>query len=777
MIEDLPGVKEQIERPERREGVATSDKPQAASGKWRVIGTRPIRHDGADKVTGRAKYGADVQMAGLLYGKILRSPHAHARIKSIDVSKALAYPGVKAVVTAADFPPLPEKWEEVPAVDMRTLARTLMAKEKALFKGHAVAAVAATSANVAEEAIALIQVEYEVLRPVLDGQEAMKEGAPLLHDDMTTKVMGFDTGKKSNIANHHQVSLGDVEKGFREADVVVEREFHTASVHQGYIEPQSATVLWNTDGNITIWTSNKGPLLVKKAVAQVLGLPHSRVRVIPMEIGGGFGGKITPYLDVLAALLSRKTGHPVKLVMTRQEVFEASGPTAGSHIRVKMGATKDGRLTAAKAYLVYEAGAFPGAPVGGALRCMFTPYRIPNVEMDGFDVVVNRTKTSAYRAPGVTNAAFASETVIDEICERLRMDPLEFRLKNAVVEGDRRPDGTRFASIGCVEVLETVKNSPHWKAPLQRKNRGRGIAAGFWGNGALFSSCTLAVNSDGTVNVITGSVDIGGSRVVMAMHAAEVLGLRAEDIHPSVADTESVGETSVTGGSRTAFATGWAVYEAAQLIKRQMSERASMLWETTPGDVELVNGVFASKSHPERHMSFKELAGRLLETGGPVTASASANPKVPGPAFVAHIVDVEVDPETGKVDILRYTAVQDVGQAIHPSYVEGQIQGGAAQGIGWALNEEYVYNSQGVMLNSSFLDYRMPTALDLPMIDTILVQVPNPGSPVGTRGVGEAPIVPPAAAIANAIHRAIGVRMNVLPMSPPRILEALGQKK
>ncbi|MSQ40928.1 MAG: xanthine dehydrogenase family protein molybdopterin-binding subunit [Dehalococcoidia bacterium] len=773
MIEELPGVKEKAEAQESTRG-ATPDGPK---GKWKVIGTRPIRHDGADKVTGRAKYGIDFLAADLLHGKILRSPHAHARIKRIDVSRALAYPGVKAVLTANDFPPLPANLEDAPAVDMRYLPRTVMAKDKVLFKGHPVAAVAAINTHVAEEALALIDVEYEVLPAVLDGVESMKEGAPLLHAGMTTKVMGTDTGRISNVANHHQLSLGDVAKGFREADVIVEREFRTASVHQGYIEPQNATALWNKDGKITIWTSNQGPLVVRKATAQLVGVPYSHIRVIPLEIGGGFGGKITPYLDPIAALLSRKTARPVKIVMTRQEVFEASGPTAGSYIRVKVGATKDGRITAAQAYLVYEAGAFPGSPVGGPLRCMFTPYRIPNVEMDGFDVVVNRTKTTAYRAPGVTNAAFASETVIDEICEKIGMDPLEFRLKNAVVEGDRRPDGTRFAEIGCVEVFQAAKDSPHWNAPLKGKHRGRGMAAGFWGNGGLFSSCTLGVNSDGTVSVVTGSVDIGGSRVAMAMHAAEVLGLRAEDIIPSVGDTDSVGETSVTGGSRTTFATGMAVYEAAQAIKRQMIERAAKLWETTPEDVDLVNGVFVRKSHTDRRMTFKELSGHILETGGPVVASASANPKAGGPTFVLHIADVEVDEETGKVDVLRYTAVQDVGQAIHPSYVEGQMQGGAAQGIGWALSEEYVYNSQGAMVNSSFLDYRMPTALDLPMIDTIVVQVPNPGSPVGTRGVAEGPVIPAPAAIANAIHQAIGVRMNVLPMSPTHVLEALWAKE
>lgn len=773
MIEDLPGIKEKAD-----EGTPGKDRDKDTedptnTGHWNVIGSRPIRHDGVDKVTGRAKYGVDFQTAGLLHGKILRSPHAHARIKSIDLTKALAYPGVKGAVTWEDIPPAQEKWEDVPAVEMKFLAVTVLAKDKVLFKGHPIAAIAAINPHVAEEALSLINVDYEILPPVMDGVSSAKVGAPQLHEDMTTKIMGEDTGVLSNIANHHQLYKGDVTKGFRDADVVVEHEYSTASVHQGYLEPQNATALWNADGKITIWTSNQGPLVVRKATAQLLGLPYSMVRVIPMEIGGGFGGKITPYLDPVAALLSRKTGQAVKLVMTRAEVFEATGPTAGSYIRVKIGATAEGQLTAAEAYLVYEAGAFPGSPVGGPLRCMFTPYRIDNVKIDGFDVVVNRTKTSAYRAPGVSNAAFAGESVIDEICEKIGMDPLEFRMKNGVTEGDRRPDGTLFPKIGNLEVLQAAKDSPHWNSPLTGKHRGRGIASSFWGNGGLFSSATIDVNSDGTIGLITGSVDIGGSRAALAMLAAEVLGLQPEDVHPSVGDTDSVGETSVTGGSRTTFATGWAVYQAAELIKAQLIERAAMLWETKPDDVEFANGTLIRNTDSTQRMTFKELAANLVDTGGPVVASASANPKSPGPAFATHIVDVEVDPETGKVEILRYTAIEDVGQAIHPSYVEGQIQGGAVQGIGWALNEEYVYNEQGGMVNPTFLDYRMPTSLDVPMIETILVQVPNPGSPFGTRGVGECPIIPPPAAIANAIHNAIGVRMNTLPMSPPKILEAL----
>ena len=749
------------------------------SSEYNVVGTRPIRHDGVDKVTGRAKYGADVQAAGLLHGKTLRSPHAHARIKSIDVSQALKHPGVKAVITSQDLPEPPDEpvsLGEGPMVNLRFVSANVLAQKKVLYKGHPVAAVAAETSHAAEEALALIEVEYEVLPPVLTALEAMKEDAVILHETLTTKSLGKDTGKVSNVATHTQFSAGDVEKGFQEADLVIEREFTTPTVHQGYIEPQSNTVLWNADGEITIWTSNQGHFGVRQNTAALVAVPVSQVRVIPMEIGGGFGGKISIYQEPPAAFLSLKTGQPVKMTMTRAEVLEATGPGSGTYTWVKMGVKKDGRIVAAQAYLAFEAGAFPGSPVNAGAMCMLNMYNIENLLIDACDVVVNKPKTSAYRAPGSPQATFAVEALVDEICEQLDMDPLEFRLKNASKEGDRQASGIPFGRIGNVEVLTAAKESPHYNARLEGKHRGRGVASGFWFNGGMQSSCNIAVNPDGTVGLVEGSVDIGGTRVAIAMQAAEVLGLSAEEVHPVVADTNSVGYTAVTGGSRTAFATGWAAYEAAQDVVRQMKERVARLWETAEAEVEFADGVFTRKDNQEQQITFKELSSRLMETGGPLVGKSTVSPRGVGAAFAHHIVDVEVDDETGKVEILRYTAIQDVGKAIHPSYVEGQIQGGAVQGIGWAINEEYFYNDQGVMANASFLDYRMPTSIDLPMIDTILVEVPNPGHPYGVRGVGEVPIVPPLAAIANAVSHAIGVRMRDLPMNPGRILKALWDK-
>ena len=737
---------------------------------YKVIGSRPLRPDGVDKVTGRAIYGADVRLPGMLYGKVLRSPHAHARIVAIDATAARALRGVRAVVTAQDMPAIGDKIADLgeSTVNLRYTSNNLLAHDKVLYYGHAVAAVAADNVHIAEEALALIKVEYEVLLPVLDGKAAMAPAAPILLDDLRTNELGKRGDAPTNIAEHFRHQRGDLAKGFAEADVIVERTFHTATVHQGYIEPQNATALWNEDDQVLVWCSTQGAFSVQEQLAELLQIPISRVTVTPTEIGGGFGGKINVYLEPLAALLSRKAGHrPVKLVMTRAEVLAATGPTSGSHIRVKMGARRDGVITAAEAELIYEAGAYPGSPVGAGSGVIFAPYRLDNVQVDGYDVVVNRPKAAAYRAPGGTNAVFAAETVVDELAEKLGLDPIDFRLRNAVREGDRRVDGPEYKRIGFVETLEAARNHPHYTAPLTGNHRGRGIAAGFWFNWGGKSSATATVNADGTVNLIEGSTDIGGSRASIAMQLAETLGIPYEDIRPQVVGTASVGYNDVTGGSRTTFGTGWAVYEVGKKLLAEMCQRAAEYWDAPVEAVSVANGVFA---HNGDAMTFRELASKL---DVPVTATASVHPQSYGPGFGVHIVDVEVDVETGKVSILRYTAVQDVGKAIHPSYVEGQLQGGAAQGIGWALNEEYVYDDKGRLLNASLLAYRMPTALDLPMIDTVLVEVHNPGHPYGVRGVGEVPIVPPAAAIANAIHRAIGVRMTELPMSPARIVAAL----
>ena len=757
---------------------------------FNVVGTRPVRPDGADKVTGKAHYSADINLPGLLHGKVLRSPHAHARIKSLDTSRAEAHPDVKAVITSADIQKPSGRASELAEgamVNYRFLSNNVIAEGKALYKGHAIAAVAASSAHAAEEALKLIDVEYEVLPPVMDGKEAMKADSPLVHErlaGMTTAAIRAggvldddDPANGTNIANHFEFRLGDLDQGFQEADVIIEKETSTVAVHQGYIEPHCGTAQWHEDGSLTIWSSSQGQFMVRDYTARLVGVPVSKVKAIQMEIGGGFGAKLTVYMEPLAALLARKAGAPVKMAMNRTEVFEASGPTSGTYISVKLGATKEGRITAASASLIFEAGAFPGSPVPGGAQCMMSAYDIPNAYIEGYDVVVNRPKTSAYRAPGSPAAAFAMETAIDELCEKIDMDPVEFRLLNSSKEGVRRTTGPLMPKVGFIETLEAAKAHPHYSAPLEGPYRGRGIASGFWGNNSGPSSAVALVHPDGKVSLNEGSPDIGGTRASVSQQLAEVLGIAMEDISTQIGDTDSIGFTSNTGGSGVTFKTGIAAYTAGLDIKRQMVERAAKIWEVSEEDVEYENGVLQHKSDPELRLTFQQLAARQTATGGPIIGRAGVNPGGAGPALAVHIVDVEVDPDTGKVSILRYTALQDVGKAVHPSYVEGQIQGAVAQGIGWALNEEYFVNDQGHMVNSSYLDYRMPTSLDLPMIDTVVVEVANPGHPFGVRGVGEVCIVPPMAAISNAVSHAIGVRMDSLPMNPGRILEALWGKE
>lgn len=742
---------------------------------YKVLGTRPIRHDGVDKVTGRAIYGNDVQLPKMLHGKILRSPHAHAKIKKIDTSAAEKLPGVFAVITAKDLPGLKDKIAELGegAVNLKHLGGNCLAHEKVLYKGHAVAAVAAINPHVAEEAAALIKVEYELLKPVIWVLDAMKPDAPLLHDDVRTDMMGKLADKPSNISKHLHFEIGNVDEAFKKSDVVIEREFKTASVHQGYVEPHVATANWNADGQLTIWASTQGSFTCRQQVAELLEIPISHVKVIPCEIGGGFGGKIAVYLEPVAAALSRKCGRPVKIVMSRADCFEGTGPTPGSYMKVKLGATKDGKLTAGEAWLAYDAGAYPGGMIGPGCMCVFSCYEFAHAKVDGFDVLMNKPKTQAYRAPGATQAAFACETIIDELAEKLGIDPIEFRLKNAAKEGTRRVDGPVYPRIGLVECLEAAKNSDHYKSKLTGKNRGRGVAAGFWFNIGLKSAATASVNPDGTVTLVEGSTDIGGSRTGIAMQLAETLGITAEEVKPQVGDTDSVGYTDVTGGSRVTFATGLAAYHCGLDIQKQMCERAAMLWECKPEEVTVEDGIYRRNG---KSLTFKELAGKLHESGGTILGRASVDPQGFTNGFGVHIADVEVDPETGKTTILRYTAIQDAGKAVHPSYVEGQMQGGSAQGIGWALNEEYFFDDAGKMRNASYLDYRMPTALDLPIIETIIVEVPNPTHPFGVRGVGETPIIAPPATIANAIYRATGVRFRDLPMAPHKVCAELLKK-
>ena len=746
---------------------------------FKYVGTRPIRHDGLDKVTGRANYGADFALPGMLHGYVVRSPHAHARIVSIDTSAAEAMPGVKAVVTGTDIPKTTAMLMlgEEGGLDLGDMGDNLLAHDKALYEGHAVAAVAATSAEIAREAAEQIAVAYETLPPVLTVDQALAAGATILHEGLVTKGQPLpDAPVATNVAMRMELRRGDVEQGFAESDIIVEHEFTTPMVHQGYIEPHACVARYGEDGQIVVWTSTQGHFTVRDCCAGILGIDAATIKVVPSEIGGGFGGKIPVYLEPVAIVLSRKAQRPVKMVMSRDDVFRATGPTSGTKVRMKIGAKQDGTLVAASASLYYEAGAYPGSPAGAGAMCALAPYKIPHFVIEAYDIVVNRPKVAAYRAPGSPSSAFATESVIDEIARRLDIDPIDLRLKNAVVEGDSAPYGPKFGPIGLRQVLAAAKNHPHWQAPLG-PNQGRGIACGFWFNAGLNSSATVSLSSDGSATVVTGNPDIGGTRVAQALMVSEELDIPIERVRPTVGDTDSIGYTDVTGGSRVCYATGMAVIEAARDVRDQLRARAAKMWDVDVDKVTWDEGcaVPLEPTSDRTPLTVQQLAEKMTHTGGPIIGRASVNAPMAGPAFSANICDIEVDKETGVSRVVRYTAIQDVGKAVHPSFVEGQMQGGAAQGIGWALNEEYIYSPNGVMENAGFLDYRMPVASDLPMIDTVIIEVANPLHPYGVRGVGEVPIVPPLAAVANAMRDATDVRFTDLPLSPPRVLEALAR--
>ena len=738
---------------------------------FRLIGTRPNRPDGLDKVTGRARYGADMTLPGMLFAAVVRSPHAHARILKIDASAALALDGVKAVVTRADFPTglSGEDWN---------LQENSMAGDVALYDGHAVAAVAATSRLLAEDAAKLVKVDYEVLPHVIDVDDAICPDAPVVRTGAADHSV--PAGSPPNVVKCIDFGHGDIEAGFAAADLVREQTYKTEATHQGYIEPHACVAQLGADGKGEMWVCTQGQWYIRRMCAAVLGIDASGLRVTPSEIGGGFGGKTIIFMEPLALALSRKAGgRPVKLVMSRSDVLRATGPTASASMDVKLGMTKDGKLTAAKVNFRMQGGAFLGAsPVGEALSCALACYNVPAVQHDGVEVLANRPKAAAYRAPGSPMAAFAVESLLDEMCHELGLDPLDVRLKNAVHEGVKASYGPTYARIGLVEVLEATKAHPNLLAKLG-PNQGRGIASGFWFNHGGETSVSLAIGEDGTVTVSAGTPDVGGSRASLALMVAETLGIEYEAVRVNIVETGALGVNEPSHGSRATFATGKAAVEAARQAIGEMCRRAAKEWGIEEEAVVWKDGA-AMPAGPNAGqfppMTIAEIGAKMGGNGGPISGHHETNAEGVGASFGAHVVDVEVDPETGRTTILRYLVVQDAGRAIHPAYVEGQYQGGAVQGIGWALNEEYVYGANGRLQNAVFLDYRIPVASDLPMIDTVIVEVPNPGHPYGVRGVGETGITPPLPAIANAVAMATGARIRSLPLSPPKVLAAIKAK-
>lgn len=741
---------------------------------FKSVGTRPLRPDGVDKVTGRARYGADFNMPGQLVARVLRSPHAHARIKSINTIKAEAVKGVKAIITADDLPDLTDGDTALHAV-----LENCMAREKAMYDGHAVAAVAAIDEKAAKAALKLIVVDYEVLLHVVDVDAAIKPDAPVINDAVFTTGVEPAPKKPSNVANRSEFGHGDVDAGFEQADVIVERSYKTEQTHQGYIEPHACVANCNPDGSAELWVCTQGHFVFRQNCADLLGLDVSKLRVTSSEIGGGFGGKTHVWAEPVALALSRKAGRPVKLVMSREEVFRASGPTSATSIDVRIGAKKNGTITAASATLRYTNGPFAGMWAELGAMTSFACYDLENVKTVGLEVIVNRPKVAAYRAPSAPMAAFAVESAIDELAQKIGLDAVDFRIRNAASEGSKSSYGPVYGPIGIAPTLEAAKAHPHMSAPLG-ENQGRGMACGFWFNFGGQTCSDLNINADGTVTLAVGTVDVGGSRASLSLIAAEELGIKYQDIKAVIADTATLGYNDMTDGSRGTFSTSMATISAARNAIAVMCQRAATMWDIPLKDVYWEDGqahAAGSKHGNRAPLSMEEIAAEAGNTGGPIAGHSELVADGAGVSFATHICDIEVDPETGASRVVRYTVIQDAGKAVHPSYVEGQYQGGAAQGIGWALNEEYIYGEDGRLQNPGFLDYRIPVCSDLPMIDTQILEIPNPNHPYGVRGVGETSIVPPLAAIANAVSNAVGVRMVHIPVSPPRILAALNDAK
>ena len=752
------------------------------SPKPRVIGTRTPKVDGVEKVTGRAQYGADVQLPGLLVGRILSSPHAHARIVSIDTSAAEALPGVMAVVTGADFPFAPPGTvTPFGTVNERSyfVAQEVIARDKALYHGHTVAAVAARTAEAAGRALELIDVEYEPLPPVLDAVEAMQAGAPVLLKDLFTKAPEGVATEPSNVAEQAVYERGDVAAGLAEADVAVEREYRTQVVHQGYIEPNVDSAYVDPQGNVTVWANTQGIFGQRRDIAMIAGVLPSRIKVIPTEVGGGFGGKTTVRCSALAVALSRKAGMPVRVALSREEVLRTAGPGNAITCRVKLGAKADGTLTAIEGSFVYDAGAFPGAPVRLSIRRVFSHYRCDNFRVEGFDVVTNHPHVHAYRAPGGTPVAFALESTMDELAKALGMDPLEVRRVNVSRAGDPMPDNVPLTSVSFDRVLDAIEAHPCWTAPLAGDNRGRGLALGMWTVPGGTASSHISLASDGSVSLVLGTVDLSSTRTSLAMVAAELLGVDMDDVRVLVGDTDIVGYSDSSSGDMVTYVASRAVREASLDLLAKMKATAAAHFGVDAADVDYADKLFYVRGAGEMAIGWADLAGKSPSgSGGALVGygtvnTPSMNLGVLAPNAAAHVVDVEVDPDTGKVEILRYTAFQDVGLSVNPDQVEGQVQGGVAQGIGWALHEEYDFGDDGVLRNATLLDYRLPTSLDVPSIETVVLEEAAPEHPLGIRAAGQVPIVPPVAAIANAVCNATGARIHTLPMKPETVWRAL----
>lgn len=746
----------------------------------RYLGKARKLVDGVEKVTGRARYAGDVSLPGMLHGKLALSLFAHARITRIDTAAALKIPGVVAVLTADD---LPTRNRQPSSRQTTTLAR-----EVVRYRGEPVALVLATSLAAAEDGVAALQIDYEPLPAPVTAEAALDpaapviwpQGAPKADTDLTAAHAAVARGEEqsdhvaSNIHEQKRFSRGDALAALATAEVVVAGTYRTAIVHQGYLEPHAVVAdIEPVRKHITIYTSTQGQFGVRDEVARLLGLRTSQVTVVPMTVGGGFGAKYG-ILDPLAAAAALAIGRPVRIVLDRSEDFLTTTPSPASTITIKLGATREGILTAIVAEMVIDNGVYPFT-LGGIMSTLLGGYyRCPNVQIDVVEVLTHKPQAGAYRAPGAPQVTFALESSIDELARRLELDPLELRLQNAATTGDPMGNNDPWPSMGLRQVLEAAANHPLWRD--RTPGSGVGLAIGGWPCGMSPAAAICRVDTDGIVRVHVGSVDISGVNSSFVLVAAEILGVPPEQVEIVAGDTRSGPFAGPSGGSQITYSVAGAVAAAAQEARRQLLEVAADMLEARIDDLDLRDGAIHVRGLPGRTLPIGEVARRAQEQQGgpgPIVGEGRTAPAENAPGFVAHIVQVTVDHETGRVQPLRYVAIQDVGFPLNPLMVEGQIHGGAVQGIGWGLHEALRYDENGELLTASLMDYTLPRAADVPSIETVLVTNPAPNGPFGARGVGEPPITAGAAALANAIRDATGARIYELPMRDEVVWRAM----
>ncbi|MFL5654567.1 MAG: xanthine dehydrogenase family protein molybdopterin-binding subunit [Ktedonobacteraceae bacterium] len=760
-----------------------------------TVGKSTPRQDGTDKVTGRTRYTGDISMPGLLHARLVLSPFAHARIVKIDTAPALEVPGVKAVYTSETL--------GMANRDSASRAQAPLARNEVLWRGHPVAIVLAETEAAAEDGVAAVDVDYESLPPVIDPVAAMQPGAPATRvrkEDEVSEIAGGeahaavsqdeeeepDTEELSeNVSDKAHLHLGNMEEGWRAAEVVVERTYNTSFVHQSYIEPQSIIVAPNPSGQqLTIWPSAQGMFGVRSSVSDALKLPERQIRVESVPIGGAFGGKFG-LIEPLAAAAAYAIRRPVRLVYTREEDLLAGNPAPGTIFTVKLGAKRDGTLVAMEAKIIFDTGAYPGSAVflGGLL--LGSTYRCPNLDFRCYEVLTNKVSVGAYRAPGAPQTCFVLESTVDELCQALEIDPVAFRLKNGFKEGDPTLDHRKWPRIGLLEGLEKAQEHPLWAKRTEQKavpgelqgwKIGIGLAAGGWPGGTEPAAAACRLEKDGTITVVVGTVDLTGSDTSLALIAAEGLGMSSPAVNVVHDNTDTMPYSGGTGGSKTTYSMGPAVLAAARDARNQILSIASEMLEAAVGDLDIEGNKVVVRGTPNKSVDLTEIAASSMRFAGqyePIYGRGRAAVKQSSPMFAVHVAKVAVDPDTGEVRVLDYVAVQDVGFAINPAEVEGQIYGGVTQGIGWALFEGLIYDEDGQALTSTLMDYALPLSKDVPHITPILVEIPSALGPFGAKGVGEPPVVPVGAAIANAIFDAVGVHVRQLPMTPERLFEAM----